>query len=240
MPEKYNDKVNKEDQEWDSIKNTLTDEEKTEYLKKKKRRSKIVHKSVQVWIDDIIYHQYVDNLEEADDNYKYEIIFPVMLKLARRLELAGKVNLTDKYSSTLFQTTNYGLGGTCAIHTDPAGYIEGVEIPDHDPSFKRLVKQGDMIATFMGWLNDVPAGGATAFVRPYFEQLVWPTRGAVAFWWDLDKKGYRDYRTQHGGCPIVKGSKWILNKWVYYFDQFKNYPCALDTEKRQDPFSNHY
>jgi prolyl 4-hydroxylase len=48
---------------------------------------------------------------------------------------------------------------------------------------------------------------------------VTPRRGALAFWYDLDAKGYRMPSTIHGGCPVLKGSKWILNKWVYYFNQ---------------------
>jgi hypothetical protein len=39
------------------------------------------------------------------------------------------MNLTGKYSSTAFQTTNYGLGGICEMHLDPHGYIEGADVP---------------------------------------------------------------------------------------------------------------
>ena len=29
------------------------------------------------------------------------------------------------------------------------------------------------------------------------------------------------------GCPVLKGSKWILNKWMYSFDNFKKFPCSI-------------
>ena len=70
-------------------------------------------------------------------------------------------------------------------------------------------------------------GGATAFLHRNVEKAVMPSRGSVAFWYNLDRKGFRDLRSLHGGCPIIKGSKWILNKWVYYFNQFRNFPCGL-------------
>jgi hypothetical protein len=67
-----------------------------------------------------------------------------------------------------------------------------------------------------------------------------PNRGSVAFWWSLDRKGHRLQETLHGGCPILKGSKWIFNKWVHYFDQWKKFPCGLRTESTFDPPLLHY
>ena len=48
-----------------------------------------------------------------------------------------------------------------------------------------------------------------------------PVKGAASFWYDLTSEGYRDTTTQHGGCPVLKGSKWILNKWMYSFDNYE-------------------
>ena len=131
------------------------------------------------------------------------------------------------------------LGGLCETHYDPHGYIEGQELPPH-PGFLRLQKQGDMMATMMGWLEEVEVGGATAFADPGNEVLIWPKRGSAAFWFNLDRKGYRDTRLLHGGCPIIKGSKWILNKWIFYFDQFKKFPCGLSQNEYNKPFNGVY
>ena len=67
------------------------------------------------------------------------------------------------------QITNYGLGGLCEGHIDPHGYIEGTKVP---PSRESLKVTGDMIGTFMGWLNNVEAGGGTAYFEPGHEVLV--------------------------------------------------------------------
>ena len=53
------------------------------------------------------------------------------------------------------------------------GYIEGAELPE---SRKDLVKTGDFLGTFMGWLKDVEAGGGTAYVYPGFEGTIMPER----------------------------------------------------------------
>lgn len=208
-------------------------------LRKADNVTRIIHKSVQYWISELEYDTYYDNLHEVELDDGYQVHFPDMLRLTRKIELASGLNLTAKYASTDFQTTNYGLGGLCETHFDPHGYIEGQELPPYK-EFQRLKKQGDMIATLMGWLEEVEEGGATAFAEPGHEVLVSPTKGSAAFWLNLDRKGYRDRRLLHGGCPIIKGSKWILNKWVYYFDQFRKFPCGLDREGFFPPYKGHY
>lgn len=129
------------------------------------------------------------------------------------------------------QVTNYGLGGLCETHIDPHGYIEGKKTEWHQ---KHLIASGDMIATVMGWLDDVRGGGCTAFDFPGYEQVIRPTRGAIAFWFNLDGKQHREARSSHGGCPVLMGSKWILNKWIMSFDQFANVPCRLDPKAPMD------
>jgi prolyl 4-hydroxylase len=204
---------------------------KHESRDRNKRRS--VHKTVQCWIGDIEYPKY----NEDNDLTNYTIHYPLMFKLAQKFELATQMNVTGKYSSTEFQTTNYGLGGLCEKHLDPHGYIEGAEAKGLN---KGLVQSGDMLGTVMAWLGDVEGGGATAFLHNHVERALMPTRGSVAFWYDLDAKGFRDYRTLHGGCPIIKGTKWILNKWIFYYNQVKKFPCALNPKQHFPPPKGHY
>ena len=96
------------------------------------------------------------------------------------------------------------------------------------------------LATFMGYLNQVEAGGATAFCKPFKEEIIKPQKGSVTFWYSLDTKGHRLPEALHGGCPVLKGSKWIFNKWIHYFDQWKNFPCGLKEFDVFDPPKFHY
>jgi prolyl 4-hydroxylase len=98
-----------------------------------------------------------------------------------------------------------------------------------------------MVGTFMAWLNDVGAGGGTAYVKQGFEGVVMPKKGAAAFWYDLASDGFRDITSSHGGCPVLKGSKWILNKWMYQFDNFQKFPCHLEAQLHYlPPDTKHY
>merc|ERR1719245_1295380 len=88
-----------------------------------------------------------------------------------------------------------------------------------------LTLVGDYIATFMAWLKDVPAGGATGFTYPEYEDVIEPVKGAAAFWTDLTSGNRKDMRASHAGCPTLAGAKWILNKWINSFDQWNLWPC---------------
>ena len=59
------------------------------------------------------------------------------------------------------------------------------------------------------------------------EGTIMPEKGAAAFWYDLNSQNHREITTQHGGCPVLKGSKWILNKWMYSFENFAKFPCNV-------------
>ena len=203
------------------------------YQERDKNNRVTVHQAIQCWIEDILY----DDYNEDNDRFNYTIDLPVMFKLSKKLELATQLNITGKYSASPFESTNYGLGGLCEQHLDPHGYIEGAPVDD---SKKSLIQSGDSVGTVMAWLGDVEAGGSTAFLHHKVEQAVMPTRGSAAFWYNLDMKGYRDQMTRHGGCPILKGTKKILNRWIYYFNQHKKFPCDLNPEAMFPPPKGYY
>ena len=58
----------------------------------------------------------------------------------------------------------------------------------------------------MVYLNDVEAGGATAF--PRLGAQAFPSRGDAAFWTNLHPDGSGNDLTLHGACPVLRGSKW--------------------------------
>ena len=71
-----------------------------------------------------------------------------------------------------FQVANYGIGGTYSHHVDADGYF-GQTFGDGD-------EHGDRLSTFMGYLTNVDAGGATAF--PTIGITAWPKRGDAVYW----------------------------------------------------------
>ena len=198
------------------------------------KKVKVVHKTVQAWLPEV---NWPPKEEYVGRNYTH-LNYPIFWKLAKKIELATQLQTQTQMSSTPMQVTNYGLGGLCEIHVDPHGYIQGNEVP---PSREYLYSTGDMIGTFMAWLKDTEAGGGTGYVTPGYEGIVMPEKGAAAFWYDLYSNGHIDVQSKHTGCPVLKGSKWILNKWMYYFDNFKKFPCKLEAKQRfTPPDSSHY
>ena len=57
-------------------------------------------------------------------------------QLTKRIEIATRMNITARFSSTMYQTTNYGLGGLCETHLDPHGYLDDVIVPEDKVKLK--------------------------------------------------------------------------------------------------------
>ena len=204
-----------------------------------------VAKAIQTWFKDINYTE-IQIFEKVSsdkqplkynhpplkDPQSYSIIHPIMYKISQRIELSTGFNVTSRFGASEYQTTNYGLSGMVATHTDPWGYESGKNV---DKSHHWLTISGDYIATFMGWFEKTEAGGGTAFVAMDNEGLIEPSAGDAAFWMNIYSSHYKDAGASHAGCPVLKGSKWILNKWIYSWDQWKKWPCDLDTKARIIP-----
>ncbi|XP_023321772.1 prolyl 4-hydroxylase subunit alpha-1 [Eurytemora carolleeae] len=157
----------------------------------------------------------------------------VAARVSDRMELVGKFKLLKYWSAEKFQIANYGLGGQYGQHLDAHGYWNGVTKSDF------LEKTGDRIATIMVYLADVEAGGATCF--PNTGNRITVKKGDAAFWLNMYTSGLQDQFTNHGGCPVLVGSKWITNKWVGYLDQFREYPCSVKGwNERFHKFESYY
>ncbi|XP_051578705.1 prolyl 4-hydroxylase subunit alpha-1-like isoform X2 [Myxocyprinus asiaticus] len=115
------------------------------------------------------------------------------------------------------QVANYGVGGQYEPHFDFGRKDE----PD---AFKEL-GTGNRIATWLFYMSDVSAGGATVF--PDVGAAVWPKKGTAVFWYNLFASGEGDYSTRHAACPVLVGNKWVSNKWIHERGQEFRRPCGL-------------
>ena len=205
-----------------------------------------VAKAVTTWLQGIKYNetqQYIIVRSKGErivvehpplkDPYSYIIEHKILYDVSKKIELATNFNVTSRHGASRYQTTNYGLSGMVVPHIDPYGYESGVKLVEDRFG---LTRTGDYIATFMGWIGHTQAGGNTAFIDKEYEGIVEPTKGSAAFWMNLSSCHLKDPGSSHGGCPVLKGSKWIINKWIYSWDQWKNLPCYLEPYKTIRPF----
>ncbi|KAL2778794.1 prolyl 4-hydroxylase subunit alpha-2 isoform 3 precursor [Daubentonia madagascariensis] len=142
-------------------------------------------------------------LEEDDD--------PVVARVNRRMQhITG---LTVK-TAELLQVANYGMGGQYEPHFDFS----------RRPFDSGLKTEGNRLATFLNYMSDVEAGGATVF--PDLGAAIWPKKGTAVFWYNLLRSGEGDYRTRHAACPVLVGCKWVSNKWFHERGQEFLRPCG--------------
>uniref|UniRef100_A0A8C0VBN2 Prolyl 4-hydroxylase subunit alpha-1 n=1 Tax=Cyanistes caeruleus TaxID=156563 RepID=A0A8C0VBN2_CYACU len=139
---------------------------------------------------------------------------PVVSRINTRIQdLTG----LDVSTAEELQVANYGVGGQYEPHFDFARKDE----PD---AFKEL-GTGNRIATWLFYMSDVSAGGATVF--PEVGASVWPRKGTAVFWYNLFPSGEGDYSTRHAACPVLVGNKWVSNKWLHERGQEFRRPCTL-------------
>ncbi|XP_012939002.1 prolyl 4-hydroxylase subunit alpha-1 [Aplysia californica] len=143
---------------------------------------------------------------------------PVVEKLNQRMQA---ITGLDMDTAEELQIANYGLGGHYEPHFDFARKEE-------KDAFKSL-GTGNRIATFLNYMSDVEAGGATVF--PYIGLKLFPKKGNAAFWYNLYKNGDGIYNTRHAACPVLVGTKWVANKWIHERGQEFRRPCATGEDE---------
>ena len=173
------------------------------------------------------------NNEGADDTYtnrrtskvtyRSEKSMPSPLaKWTKRIELSTQLDLTSsRMSSENYQIMNYGLGGAILTHRDSTGTDTDLNDPVYSESWNN---GGPRMATVMIWISEVDEGGRTVFSGS--QVGVKGRLGAGLVWWNIRSDGSLDSRNHHTGCPVVRGNKWIANKWVKWPSQMARYPCS--------------
>lgn len=77
---------------------------------------------------------------------------------------------------------------------------------------KNIGAAGQRVGTFLMYLSDVGAGGATRFPSLNFE--VRPKAGMALYFADLLPTGEPDKLSLHSSVPVVTGTKYIATKWL--------------------------
>lgn len=138
---------------------------------------------------------------------------PLIDRVNRRMTALTGLNLQTAED---FQVQNYGLAGHYDPHFDFSRDLKNSTLGQ--------LGTGNRIATVLLYMSDVEAGGATVF--PYVGARVMPSKGDAVFWHNLLQSGEGDFRTRHAGCPVLKGWKWVSNKWIHEAGNEFNRPCA--------------
>jgi prolyl 4-hydroxylase len=102
------------------------------------------------------------------------------------------------------QGQRYEVGQEFKAHTD---YFE----PDGQDFEKYCSVAGQRTWTFMAYLNDVDAGGATRF--KVIDKMFRPRRGMLVGWNNHRLDGTLNPATLHHAMKVRKGLKYVITKW---------------------------
>jgi prolyl 4-hydroxylase len=126
---------------------------------------------------------------------------PAVLDLEARLfELTG---IDPAYGEPV-QGQRYEVGQEFKAHTD---YFEPTGVDFH--RFTHVA--GQRTWTFMAYLNDVEAGGATRF--KVIGKMFQPQKGMLVGWNNHRPDGSLNAATLHHAMKVRKGLKYVITKW---------------------------
>lgn len=126
---------------------------------------------------------------------------PAVAALATKLaEMSG----IDPAHAEPLQGQRYEVGQEFKAHTD---YFE----PDNADYEKYCAASGQRTWTFMIYLNDVEAGGATRF--KVIDKVIQPERGKLVGWNNRRADGTLNAATLHHAMQVRKGRKYVITQW---------------------------
>ncbi|XP_035824621.1 prolyl 4-hydroxylase subunit alpha-2 [Aplysia californica] len=172
----------------------------------------------------------IDEARTSDLHFLYDFESPAVAKIGQRISAITGLNTEQEwdnvhYAGEPLQILNYGLGGHYATHTDTFS-----EEQKHKLGATAL-ENGNRIATFLIYLSDVDKGGATVF--PFADRAVSPVKNMALFWYSLEPSGKLDKATDHSGCPVMVGHKWVANKWMWTYGNTFTRRCGLTKDATQ-------
>ena len=168
-----------------------------------------------------VHHPKTNELVYADYRVsKSTWISPEMDEVVSNMikRVGDVVGLNMRHSEHL-QVANYGLAGQYEPHYDHATF-------EQPKTFKKY--GGNRIATMLMYMSQVERGGSTVFTNTGTGVTIKAEKGSGVFWYNLLKNGKSNSKTQHAGCPVVLGQKWIANLWIHEHGQEFNRPCSLN------------
>lgn len=84
--------------------------------------------------------------------------------------------------------------------------------PNKEWSTDYLKHGGQRVGTFIMYLSNVENGGTTIFSTLGLQ--IYPKKGSVLFFSNVNVEGIVDARTKHAGMPVINGVKYIATKWL--------------------------
>ena len=126
---------------------------------------------------------------------------PAVAALDRKLTAISGI---DPVHGERLQGQRYEVGQEFKPHTD---YFE----PGHPDYDTYCAVSGQRTWTFMVYLNDVEAGGATRF--KVIDKLIQPERGKLLAWNNRRPDGSLNAATLHHAMKVRKGRKYVITRW---------------------------
>lgn len=147
----------------------------------------------------------------ADDNGD------AYFRTSETCDLAAHLPAVQRIEAMLTQ-----LSGIDPVFGEPLQgqrYAEGQEFKPHTDYFapdgrdfqRYCALSGNRTWTFMIYLNDVPAGGATRF--KLLDKTFQPEAGKLLCWNNRLADGGVNHATLHHGMKVRKGVKYVITKW---------------------------
>lgn len=119
------------------------------------------------------------------------------------LKIAAYAGIDPSYGEPI-QGQRYAVGQEFKAHTD---YFD----PQGEDYPKFCTGVGNRTWTFMIYLNEPAAGGATRFTK--VDKIVKPERGKLLAWNNRLSDGKPNPATIHHGMKVRSGVKFIITKW---------------------------